>query len=88
MLPFSRAHESEADWIGLQLMAQAGFDPSESVKLWENMKAAGGGGVPEFLSTHPSHETRIDQLQRAMPEAYALYERAKTSGKTPVCRLE
>jgi predicted Zn-dependent protease len=70
-LPFSRGHESEADHIGLILMAIAGYDPDESVPFWERMSGAGGGGIPQFLSTHPSHETRIKDLRGWIPEARA-----------------
>lgn len=74
LLPFSRAHESEADYIGLLLAAQAGYDPREAPRLWERMERLSGGKSPsEFLSTHPSHGTRIQQLQKWMPEALALY---------------
>ncbi len=74
LLPFSRAHESEADYIGLLLAAQAGYDPREALRLWERMEQLSGGKSPsEFLSTHPSHGTRIQQLQQWMPEALALY---------------
>lgn len=74
LLPFSREHESEADYIGLIYMARACFDPREAPLLWERMaEAAGGAGGPaEFLSTHPSHETRIRQLEAWMPEALAV----------------
>ncbi len=72
-LPFSRAHKEEADLMGLAIMAQAGFNPQESVALWRNMAAAGGGQPPEFLSTHPAHESRITALQQAMEEAVASY---------------
>jgi len=65
--PFSRLHESEADHIGLLLMAKAGYDPSEAGGLWQRMEAAGGSGPWEFLSTHPSHATRIAQIQRWLP---------------------
>jgi predicted Zn-dependent protease len=68
-LPFSRNHESEADHYGLQLMAIAGYDPEASVPCWERMASMGGGGTPEFLSTHPSDATRIKQLQGWIPEA-------------------
>jgi predicted Zn-dependent protease len=75
LLPFSRKHESEADYIGILLAADAGYDPRESVALWERMgQASGGGGPSEFMSTHPSHETRIDQLKKWMPEAMAIYQ--------------
>jgi predicted Zn-dependent protease len=74
LLPFSRAHESEADYIGLLLAAQAGYDPREAVHLWERMEQRGGGNSSEFLSTHPSHGTRIKQLQTWMPEALTLYK--------------
>ena len=80
LLPFSRKHESEADYIGILLAADAGYDPRESVALWERMgQASGGGGPSEFMSTHPSHETRIDQLKKWMPEAMAIYQ-----SKSPV----
>lgn len=70
MLKFSREHESEADHIGLIFMAMAGYDPNEAPKFWERMSAQSGGQAPpEFLSTHPSHETRIKDLQGWIPEA-------------------
>ena len=75
LLPFSRKHESEADYIGILLAADAGYDPSESVHLWERMEQVSGGkGPSEFLSTHPGHETRIEQLKKWMPEAMAIYQ--------------
>lgn len=85
LLPFSRAHESEADAMGKTLMAKAGFDPRESVTLWQNMARAGNGGQPEFLSTHPSHDTRIRDLQTGMDTALALYEEARAAARTPNC---
>jgi len=64
LMPYGRAQESESDIVGLRLMAEAGFNPNESVSLWQNMaKAAGGSQPPELLSTHPSHSTRIDDLR-------------------------
>jgi predicted Zn-dependent protease len=68
-LPFSRKHESEADHIGLILMAIGGYDPDLSVNFWERMAALGGGKPPEFLSTHPSDTTRITDLRKWIPEA-------------------
>lgn len=75
LLPFSRKHESEADYIGILLAADAGYDPRESVHLWERMEQMSGSkGPAEFLSTHPGHETRIEQLKKWMPEAMAIYQ--------------
>lgn len=73
-LPFSRKHESEADYIGLILMARACYDPREAPRLWERMKQASGGKAPaEFQSTHPSPETRIRQFEEWMPMAIKIY---------------
>ncbi|MGF1719233.1 M48 family metallopeptidase [Vibrio kyushuensis] len=64
ILPYGRTQESEADIVGLEFMANAGFDPNQSVDLWKNMaKASGGAQPPELLSTHPSHDTRINDLK-------------------------
>lgn len=84
-LPYSRDHESEADLMGLKLMAKAGFDPQGSVQLWQNMSRMGGGSPPEFMSTHPAHSTRIHALQANMQEAMNLYQQAKAQGKQPHC---
>jgi len=73
LLPFSRAHESEADHIGLLLAAQAGYDPVEAIHVWERMERLAKGQPPEFLSTHPGHGTRIKQLQEWMLEALSYY---------------
>ncbi|MEX0430975.1 M48 family metallopeptidase [Spiribacter insolitus] len=86
ILPFSRLHESEADEIGLDLMARAGFNPEASVALWRNMAKASGNGPPAFLSTHPSRNQRIEDLQAAMPRALYLYEQALEAGRRPDCR--
>ena len=72
MLPFSRSHETEADRIGLQIMAIAGYNPDEATELWKRMKAnSGGQAPPEFLSTHPSNDTRISNLAQWAPLAKA-----------------
>ncbi|WP_087869606.1 M48 family metallopeptidase [Bathymodiolus platifrons methanotrophic gill symbiont] len=86
IMPFSRAHESEADIYGLDLMAKAGFNPQESVTLWVNMGKAGGETPPEFMSTHPAHETRITDLQKQMPKALKLRQEAQAKGKNPKCK--
>lgn len=76
MLTFSRRHESEADRIGLIFMAMAGYDPQEAPKFWERMSAnSGGQKPPEWLSTHPSDQTRISDLNAAMPEALKYYKK-------------
>jgi predicted Zn-dependent protease len=72
-LPFSRKHESEADEIGLYLTAQACYDPREAPELWKRMGAQGGQTPPEFQSTHPSPQTRVQDFQRLMPRAIAIY---------------
>ena len=74
ILPYSRGQESEADEIGLMLMAEAGYDPREAVKLWQNFAALGGERPAEFLSTHPSEGTRIQRLQELMPKALEIYQ--------------
>jgi len=87
IMPFSRLHESEADTIGLELMAKAGFDPSESVTLWQKMAQASQGPQPvEFLSTHPSHATRIDDLRTHLPKMMKIMQQAHATGKKPNCK--
>jgi predicted Zn-dependent protease len=86
LLPYSRSHESEADVIGLDLMAKAGFDPRQSVQLWKNMEKSGGGAPPEFMSTHPAGSTRIDNLLSHMAGALATYNDAQAKGKKPNCK--
>jgi predicted Zn-dependent protease len=81
MLPFSRLHESEADELGLIFMAHAGYDPAEAVPFWTRMShASAGASPPEFLSTHPSHNSRIENIQtKYLPVARTYYEKAKQS---------
>jgi predicted Zn-dependent protease len=74
ILPFSRTHEKEADRIGLVYMAKAGYDPGEAAHFWERMEKAGGASPPEFLSTHPSHKTRIQEIKKYLPEALKYYK--------------
>lgn len=87
MLPFSRSHESEADLIGLDLMAKAGFDPTQSVSLWQKMEqSAQNSQQPiEFMSTHPGHETRIQNLQQHMQSALQTRQQANANGRHPNC---
>lgn len=86
LLPFSRTHESEADVIGLDLMARAGFDPRQSLALWDNMTRAGGSQPPQFLSTHPAHGDRARNLQANMGQAMRVYEEARRRGRRPNCQ--
>ncbi|TDW62374.1 peptidase M48-like protein [Oceanimonas baumannii] len=86
LLPYGREQEAEADRLGLQLMARAGFDPQQAITLWRNMAAAGSGSQPpEILSTHPSHGTRIEGLSGLLPEANNLYMQARARGVQPAC---
>lgn len=80
ILPYSRTQESEADDIGLILMARAGYDPRQAITLWENFKKEGGARPLEFLSTHPAPDTRIQRLRQQMPAALAEYERSPFKG--------
>ena len=74
LLPYSRVQESEADHIGLILMAKAGYDPREAVPFWKRMNEKGGSRPPEFLSTHPAPETRIKEIEAEIPEAMKYYK--------------
>ena len=75
LLPYSRLHESEADRIGLTLMARAGYDPREAVPFWQRMNEQGGKRPPEFLSTHPAPATRIANIKKYVPEALVYYKK-------------
>lgn len=79
MLPYSRLHESEADAVGLRFAAGAGYDPRAAVTFWKKMAAASQGGLkpPAFLSTHPSDQTRIKNLEQLMPKYLPLYEQSR-----------
>ncbi|WP_207916195.1 M48 family metallopeptidase [Lysobacter sp. N42] len=85
LLPFSRTHESEADEIGLQLMAEAGFEPGQSVRLWELMAERSQGSGPEILSTHPAPESRIEDLGGQVPSVMPYYQERAQQGSLPSC---
>ncbi len=80
-LSYSRTHENEADEIGLEFMARAGYDPRRALPFWENMAAATSGGSrpPEFLSTHPAPETRMRRIEEQIPRVMPLYQQALAS---------
>lgn len=85
LLPFSRGDESEADVLGMDYMAKAGFNPAQAVQLWQNMAKAGGQAPPEFMSTHPSNQSRIQDLNAHLPVAQPYYDQARANGKRPKC---
>jgi len=85
LLPGSRVQESEADQVGQRLMAEAGFDPAQAVNLWQNMIAAGGGRQPEWLSTHPDPQSRIQELRNRAGSLVPAYQQARAAGRTPKC---
>jgi predicted Zn-dependent protease len=85
VLPNSRTQESEADVVGQQLMAKAGFDPRQAQNLWQNMIAAGGDRPPEWLSTHPDPQSRLGELASRASGLMPVYEQARASGRRPKC---
>lgn len=85
-LPYGRAQESDADVVGLKYMAAAGFNPQQSIQLWKNMAKKSKLGPAPFLSTHPSGDTRIQDLIEQLPSALKLYNEAQAAGKKPVCQ--
>lgn len=85
LLPYGRYQESEADLEGLDLMAKAGFDPAQSIELWRNMGAESPSSMPQFLSTHPSSDTRIEDLQARQSAVQPLYQQARAQGRRPNC---
>jgi predicted Zn-dependent protease len=90
-LPFAREQETEADLIGLEYMANSGFDPRAAVYLWKNMSAAkeadGKERPPEFLSTHPADQTRIDNMVKSLTPALIKYNAAREAGHRPACTV-
>ena len=86
LLPFSRAHESEADAIGLNFMSKAGFDPHEAIELWHNMSSAGGSKPPQWLSTHPSDSTRIEALQKLLQGEMTVFVTSKYRDQASRCQ--
>jgi predicted Zn-dependent protease len=86
-LPYAREQETEADLVGLQYMAKAGFDPRAAMYLWKNMSAANKGAPPEMLSSHPSDDTRLNNIVKAITPALVAYNQAREAGKRPNCQL-
>lgn len=86
LLRNTREQEAEADVVGQRLMADAGFDPSKAVDLWQNMMAAGGARQPQWLSTHPDPENRIRTLRNDAPALMPVYAAARQAGRVPRCR--
>jgi len=84
-LPYSRSNETEADVIGLEYMSRAGFDPRESVPLWQRMSEGAGSAPAEFMSTHPAPETRIENLIGEWQKTLPLYNEAQAAGRNPDC---
>ena len=85
LLPGSRTQETEADVVGQQLMAKAGFDPRQAVNLWQNMIAAGSSRPPQWLSTHPDPQSRIGELGARAGSLMPTFEAARAAGHTPKC---
>ena len=85
VMPYSRAHESEADIVGQELMARSGFNPKASVKLWQNMSKLSKSAPPEFMSTHPANDTRITQLNKHLAVSQPLYLAQKKQRNIPRC---
>ena len=79
MLPFSRKQENEADYMGMVLMSMAGYNPDMALTFWQKMSAGGGASVPELLSTHPSDETRINNIKKNLPKIKQTYYKKSSS---------
>lgn len=86
-LPYAREQETEADLVGLKYMASAGFDPRAAMYLWKNMSAANKGAPPEILSSHPSDDTRLDNIVKQITPALVTYNKAREAGKRPNCQI-
>jgi predicted Zn-dependent protease len=86
-LPYARDQETQADLVGLQYMAKAGFDPRAAMYLWKNMSAASRGSPPEILSSHPSDDTRLDTIIKSITPALVTYNAARDAGKRPNCQV-
>jgi predicted Zn-dependent protease len=87
VLPYARDQESQADLVGLTYMARAGFDPRAAIYLWKNMSAANKNRPPEFLSSHPSDDARLDAIVKAITPALVEYNKAREAGKRPNCQV-
>jgi predicted Zn-dependent protease len=87
VLPYAREQESQADLIGLTYMARAGFDPRAAMYLWKNMSAANKNQPPEFLSSHPSDDARLDAIVKAITPALIEYNKARDAGVRPNCQI-
>ncbi len=84
-LPYARKQESDSDLVGMELAARAGYDPRAGIEVWRKMQAyaqaaAKGGQPPQFLSTHPSHDTRIKEMEAALPKVLPLYQATRRDG--------
>jgi predicted Zn-dependent protease len=87
VLPYAREQESQADLVGLTYMAKAGFDPRAAIYLWKNMSAANKNQPPEFLSSHPSDDARLDAIIKAITPALVEYNNARDAGVRPNCQI-
>jgi predicted Zn-dependent protease len=85
LLPFSRAHELEADLAGQQLMARAGFDPAASITLWQKMGSDNPARSPQFLSTHPDPDRRVERLTERLQKTAPVFQQAISEGRRPLC---
>lgn len=87
VLPYARDQESEADLVGLRYMAKAGFDPRAAMYLWKNMATINKNAPPEFLSSHPSDDVRLDAIVKSITPALIEYNKARDAGRRPNCTL-